>query len=741
MTDGSSMPSPANPAEAVEGIELREYGRLLWRRRTILLTVLAVVVVSTALFTFLATPQYQAAATLQIERHGPDVLTFRDVLNIDTAGYHDFYQTQYKILQSRAVLRIAAEQLDLPNRPEYAGRRQSPLARLVRALGARSGAAAPAGDPLEQATTFLAAGVAVRPIEKSHLVRVLFTDPDRDLAAAVANAVVEAYRQFNLDARYSTTAQASEFLTGQVSQLQEEIAEKERRLQAYRAERDLTGLGEGDTDITAQALADLSAQHVAAEGRLALAEVRHETVSATAPDSLEEVIRSPLISRLRQEYAELERRQRQTAERFGPEWPERRLLDEEVRQAAARLELERDLIASQARAAAEADVRKARAELAALAVRVEQRKSEVERIKSAAVDYANLEAEILGKRSFLNELVGRQSETVVSDRLRDTRTSNIRVVDRARAPREPVRPRKALNLGLSLVLGLMAGIGAAVLADHLDSTIKSVQDIERAGLAVLGQISLVRPLRIVAGSGPGSDPIDLGSHLDSRSGFAECFKNLRTSLLLASPDRPPRHIVVTSAEPGDGKSTVSANLAIVLAQAGRRVLLVDADLRRPRIHAILGTANDVGLSSYLTGNATFEELLRSTGIPNLKLVTSGPIPPTPSELLGSPSLDALLDRLSREFDHVIFDSAPALQVADTVILAARTDAAVLVIRIGKTCRESVNQAVSRLRRARTHVIGAVLNAVAEQAGYYYGRAPDGGVAAHAPAGTVKQQTG
>lgn len=708
----------AATADGDGSIHLREYLRILVRRRTVILTCVAAVVLVTAALVLFATPLYQATATVQIERQGPDVLTFRDVLSVDSAGYHDYYQTQFRILQSRAVLRKAVDRLDLPNHPDFTRKKRSPLARILAAI--RGGG--PADSDSERATDVLSAGLSVRPIPKSHLVRVSFVHSDPHVARDVANAVVEAYRQFHLDARYTTTAQASEFLTQQVAKLQEEIAEKERRFQRYRAERGMVG-GEGhDPDITAQSLAELNRQHSLADARLALAEARYESLLDADPDSIEAVMSSPLISRLRQSHAELERGARQMAERFGPEWPDRVRLELETGQAAARLELETERILRQVRQAAEADRNAARAEVRALGRRVSERKAEVQNAKAEAVEYASLQDEIEAKRKFLNELVGRQSETAVSDRLRGTRTSNVRVVDPARSPEAPIRPRKAFSLLLATVLGLLAGIGAAVLVEYLDYTVKDDAQIERlTRLPVLGRITLFRSLQPPApGAVPDSRDIDLGSHLDPRSGFAESFKNLRTSILMSSPDRAPRRIVVTSAEPGDGKSTVSTNLAIALAHDGRRVLLVDADLRRPRLHRVMRVENVAGLSSILTGNAEIDECVHSTDIDNLRFLSSGPIPPTPSELIGSPSLDALLDRLSESYDHVILDSAPALLVADTVILAARADATMTVVRIGKTSRESLTLAVRRLQRARANVVGTVLNAVADEPGYYYG---------------------
>jgi capsular exopolysaccharide synthesis family protein len=727
--------APARRAQGLfpaDGIQLIEYWRVLVQRRHLLLTVVGAAVVLGAAVTFTMTPEYRATATLQVERQGPEILTYQDVLSVDPShsAYQNFYQTQYKILQSRAVLAIAAERLDLVHRPEYAGRRRSPLARIAARLrGLRSGGR-DGPDANEAAVEFLGGGLSIQPIRNSHLVRVVFTDRRPDLARDVANAIAAAYQEFNLDARYSATAQASEFLTKQVAQLQLEIAEMERQLQEYSASKEILALRDDTQDITTRALGELSAQHVRAKGRLAIARAHYESVLHAPPESFPEVMQSPLIAGLRQQYAESERRRSQMAERFHEGWPALQQLDEELAQARERLELETEKIAAQVRSVAKKDVDRAIAEQQNLSLRVDDQKSEVQRVNLDAIDVASLQSEIDAKRSFLDELVSRQSQTEMSDRLRDTRASNMWIVDEAETPRSPVRPRKLLNMLFSVVIGLFLGIGVAFVVDHLDNTIKTEADIERvASVPVFGHVPLFQPLRAVASDATGSpegrsdDPVGLASHLDPRSVFAEAFKNLRTSILLASPDHPPRLIVVTSCEPSDGKSTVSVNLAIVLTQLGHRVLLVDADLRRPRLHKILGVENDVGLSSLITGNASFAELLHHTAIPNLTLVTSGPVPPNPSELLESSTLQSMLVDLSQPsgFDHVIFDSPPTVQVADSVILAAKTDATIVVARAGKTARESLGQGIARLRQARVHVAGTVLNAVNEQSSYYYGR--------------------
>jgi capsular exopolysaccharide synthesis family protein len=301
----------------------------------------------------------------------------------------------------------------------------------------------------------------------------------------------------------------------------------------------------------------------------------------------------------------------------------------------------------------------------------------------------------------------------------------MRVVDRAEVPRAPYKPDVPLNMLLSLVVGLVLGAGAALLLNYLDNTVKNELDIQRyAGVPALGFIPLYQPLHVVGENEPASTSqyaADIACHADTHSSFAESFKSLRTAFLMASPERAPRHVVVTSCEALEGKSTVATNLAIAMSQLGRRVVIVDADLRRPRVHKVLGVPNELGLSSFLSGNANTAEILQDGGIPNLLVVTSGPLPPNPSELLASKALDTFLEKLDElgPFDHVFFDSPPLLQMADAVLLANRMDATILVTREGKTTHQALASGAKRLRQSRARILGAVLNAVVERFGNYY----------------------
>jgi len=738
MADPNESSPPAPPygygyptTDPTGSRTLRDYWRILVQRRWVIYTCLIAVVSVTMILTFFTTPIYEAVTTIQIERQGPDILTFKDVVSADPSSlaYQDFYQTQYRILQSRSVVKIAAERLDLATRPEFVNRKPSVLGRAKRAVFGvfTSMDKRPASmDPNEAAIAFVQGNLSVRPLRNSQLVAIAFRDRDPALAREIANVLAEAYVEFNYRNKYGTTELAREFLTKEVAQAQAEIAGLQHKLQEYGDSKKILAVSEGSQDISEQALADFNRRYVEAKTRYAAAQARFDNAVGAAPESLPEVLNSPLIANLKQQYAEVERKYSQMAERFKEGWPPLMQLRQELEQARLRLDTETRQIATQVQSVAQADYERSQREMGNLEREVNRQKGEVQRVNRDTIEYAGLQSEIESKRKILSDLAARQSQTSASERLKDTTASNIRIVDQAELPEHPVKPNRRLNLALSILVAGALGVGMALLLDHLDNTIKSEKDIQRfANLPVLGYLPFVPSLRAVPGNGgQGSDSnlLDLSSHLEPRGPFAEAFKNLRTSIMLASPSRPPRTLTVTSCEPQEGKSTVSINLAIVLTQLGRRVLLVDADLRRPRVHRPFRLDNTSGLSSYLSGNVGLGEIIQGTEIPNLSVVPSGPIPPNPSELLGSPLLTELIAASEQlGFDHVILDSPPVLSVTDPVLLATHSDTTILVIHSMRTKRENLAAVAARLRQGRLRLPGTVLNAVtADAADYYYG---------------------
>jgi capsular exopolysaccharide synthesis family protein len=718
---------------------LLDYGSVLWRRRWVIALALAAVTLVALVGSFVVTPQYRAVATLQIERHNPDILTFRDLAQADYswAAYSDFYQTQYRIMSSQAVARLAVERLGLTHHPDFdpaSAPGPGLLARALALIPRRKGPEVEISAE-EVAAARLLAGVEVDPIRNSHLVKLAYVGTDPTLAADVANALAGSYIQYTIDSQYSTTGEAEGFLVDQIENLKREIGEIEERLQAYGEAKRIVSVDDAN-NITLQALKDVAVRRTEARTRLAAAEARYRAIAETEPIALDEVLHSDLIARLRQEYAGYEATYTEQARRFGDEWPELQTARSKLEQASRRLDAEIENIARQVRATAQAEYEGARREVENLERLLDGQEYDAQQLKRHAVEFSNLQAEVDTKRRTLDALLARRNEMTLSTRLRDleSTSTNIRIMERASPPAAPFRPNTVVNLAMGVMFGLALGVGMALLLDYLDNTLAGPAELERVtGLPVLAVV----PRQTVPGGsslkrlkGPVAAPeFDLASHLDPRSAPAEAYRELRTSLLLSHPGQPPRRIMITSALPEEGKTATTINLAIVLAQLGRRVLVVDTDLRRPRLHKPFDAENRQGVSTYLSGlSHDAAALAVPTAVPHLHLLSSGPIPPNPSELLNSERFREMAEELlAAGYDHLLFDSPPALSVSDPVVIAAAVESGILVVRAGRTPRQSVKLAAEKLRPVESARFGALLNDLdsdaggARYAGYHYGR--------------------
>ncbi len=708
--------------------------QVLRRRRFVVCLCLSAVALVALVGSYLQVPLYRATATLQIERQTPDILSMGDIARVDYnwAAYSDFYQTQYKILESEAVARASAQRLDLASHPEFAVEPAAPsLLSRLRALLPGESAPSREPDPTLVAARQVLSRLEVAPVRNSHLVKLSWVSSDPLLAAQVANAVADAYIQFNMELQYTTSDQASEFLSDQTGTLKKEINQIEESLQRYGESKRIVSIDDA-SNITLKALSDVAARRTEAQTQLARTEAAYRAILSSSPEALPDVLHSSLIERLKAEYGAYEAQYSEKSSVFKPEWPEMLTIASKMSQARERLDIEIASIARQVTLAAETDYRKALHEVENLDALLRRQEDAAQHLKRDAVEFANLQSEVRKKRETLNTLIARQNEMALATRLKDIQatSSNVRVVDPARAPEAPFRPNKKLNLLLGLVLGLGLGVSAAFLLDHLDNTVRSPAEIPGiVSFPTLATIPRHRPAAAPLGRARrstvvSSEPVDLVAHRDGRAGASEAYRELRTALLLSNPGRPPRTILVTSALPEEGKSATALNLAVVLAQLGRKVLLVDTDLRRPRLHRVFDLPHDRGVSTYLSGlEADPLSLSLPTGVEHLEIVPSGPIPPNPSELLNSSTFVEMTTRyLDAGYDHVVFDSPPALAVSDPVIIGSVVEAVLLVARAGRTPRPSLRLAASKFEGAGIRPIGIVLNDLdAEGAGSHYYR--------------------
>lgn len=710
---------------------LLEYWAVLKRRRWVVYVAVAVVATTAVVGSFLVTPLYRATSTLQIERQNPDILTFREMAGVDYsfAAYQDFYQTQYRLLSSEAVTERAAGRLRLEEHPLYAAPSRPGLRARLRALLPGT---PPSRElsPTEAASARVRGALEIAPVRNSHLVEVSFVGPDPEVAADVANAVVDAYIGFTIESKYTATDQATEFLVTQIATLRREIDEIERILQDYGEAKRIVSVDDA-SNITLRALADVSSRRTEAETDLARKEAAWRALLAAPDDAVPDVQRSELIARLKQEHALYEGQYTEKSKLFKDGWPELRTIRSKLEQSAERLAIESAAIARAARLAAESEYRRAAAEVANLTDLLLKQERAAQALKRNAVEYTNLQSEVKKKRETLNTLIARQSEMALSTRLKDLEatSTNVRIVDRAKPPVAPFRPNRTLNALLGVVLGLGLGVGMAFFLDYLDSSIASPSESERAsGLPTLAVVPRIEGGGEARASGRlgrrlAAVPVgaaDLVTRRDPRGPDAEAYRELRTAILLSSAGRPPRRIMVTSALPEEGKSTTALNLAAVLSQLGKRVLLVDADLRRPRLHRALALSADRGATTYLSGlEDALESLVQPTDLEGLDLLASGPVPPNPAELLNSERFASLAEEaLSAGYDHVVFDSAPVLSVSDPVLVASASDVSILVVRAHRTPRESVRLAVEKFAQARLRPVGVVLNGLDREAHDY-----------------------
>ena len=717
------------------GTQLLDYWAVILHRRWVLLLVVFTFAVIALIGTFTAEPLYRATTTLHIERQNPEIFTFRDLgqSEMSWASYEDFYQTQYKILSSLAVSRRAAERLAWTSQEEFVEPAEPGLIARLRGLIPRVAPAVPQ-EPLDRATAEVLAGLEIVPERNSQLVHVSWVSSKPEWAAQVANAIAAAYVEYNIESQFATTDQAQEFLVDQIGKLKAEISTMETDLQQYGELKHILSL-DGSNNITLAAVKDTAQRRTAAQVRLAESEAVWRAVQQSEPGALTEVLNSNLIARLRQEYAVYEAEYTEKSSRFKDDWPGMHVLKSKLEQAAERLDLEVARIAEQVRATAKTGYDTALGEVRALDRLLVGQEQTAQGLKRDGVEFANLSTEVEKKRQTLDALLQRQIEMALSSQLKDleSTSTNIRVVEKARAPSAPFSPNPKRNMAIAVLLGLATGLGLAFLLDHLDNTITSVGQLTATvSLALLAVIPRYRPATASEGkSGPQGPALDFDviSHQDPRAIVSEAYRELRTAILLSNPGEPPRRLMVTSALPEEGKTATVINLAIVLAQSGRRVILVDTDLRRPRLHKALRKESRRGVSTYLSGLEQDPNVLTvATGIENLDLIPSGPIPPNPSELLDSDRFIQLGDALlAAGYDHVLFDSPPALSVSDPVILANNVDIGIIVVRAGKTPRQSIRLAAEKFRHGNEKM-GIVLNdldADRQGAAYYryqyYGR--------------------
>lgn len=728
--------------EPEEAVDLRAYARILRKRLTTVLIVFFLVFTVILIATLKKKPVYRAQVLLEIQKENPDIPTIKDLYELESVS-DSYLKTQYSILASESVARQVIDQLRLDALPEFNSPKWWQFRARVFAPAKQTFATDAMGrarDPevYQRALERFQDRLNVEPVSRSRLVEVRFDANNAELSARIVNTIAEDYIDQNLEARWKATQKATDWLSQQLIGVKAKLEKSEEQLQGYAQRNGLVFLetDKGASENTAnERLQQLQQELTKTQAERYEKESVYRLVQAGDYGSLPGVVDNKLIQDLSERLAELKRELADLSTKFNPEYPRVKETQSQIDEIERALKEERQRAADKITNEYLAAVR--RESLVEQALKDQQELVNV--IAEKAVQYNILKREVETNKQLYEGLLQRLKEAGVSASLK---ASNIRIVDSAVPPVKPTKPRIPLNLAVASLLGLGLGISIAFLQERLDDTLKGADDVERLfGLPALALIPSINHLngdqpgvrklldratamKSAGQNGTASNPGAYWHRIDERgkpqAALVEAFRSLRASVLLSTADHPPGSLLITSTQPGEGKTTVATNLALSLAQLGQRVLLVDTDLRFPSLQRVFCVRESMGLVSFLTGQLDWRAAVCPSSSPGLDLLLCGPVPPNPAELLSSKSMGAFLGSAKSEYAFVILDSPPLLTLADSRILASLVDGVLLVVKSGATPREQVMQSQSSIRTAGANLIGVVLNNVSLHTNGYYG---------------------
>ena len=736
-----------------EQIDLRDYLYVILKRKWTMITIFTVIVVTVAIKSYTAIPIYQATTRLIIEKENPNVLSIEEVMDVDSSGT-DYYQTQYKIIESRTVAREVIKRLNLNNSEEFFPKPKdnflSGIKRSVREIISSYKALLTLfktekeyavqekekyenyeeGYEMNNALVSAFIGrVNVRPIRNSRLVDISFQAKDPVLAQKNVNTLAMVYIDQNMDIKLKAAQHATKWLHGQIGEKRKNVEKAEQALLKYKQEQHIITDFTSDVEkITAQKLAQLNTRVVDAQSARVEAETRYKQAaamkgSADMLDSVPEVLNNQLIQQIKSMEAELYKRMAELSKKYGKKHPRMVAVESELRAVRKRKAQEIKRVINSLRneykvaLARENSLKKAFAE----------QKEETFGLNQKAIRYSVLRREAESARHMYEMLFNRFKEATLTE---DMKTGNIRVVDRAEVQRSPVKPNKKRNILLAIIVGLAMGTGISFFLEYLDNTIQYAEDIEQdLNLPYLGTIPMFTTENNSQNK-PENELITAGS---LNSVVSEAYRDIRTNILFSSVEATPQIILVSSALPLEGKSVTAANLAVTMAQAGSKVLIIDCDMRRPKIHKLFSIDMDRGISNLLTGDYNAGRAIVHTKIPNLDVLASGPGVPNATDVLGTKRLDDLLSALRKYYDNIIIDSPPATLLADAVVLSKFVDGVVIVVRAADTAKKIVKNGAEKFLNVGAKIVGTVLNGVVlsryshyYRYSYYYSDEYEGG---------------
>lgn len=672
---------------------------------------------------------YESQATMLFDPQPPRPLGREVQAVVDMSGDYqnkrEYYRTQFWVIQSQKIATMVVEQLQLQNDPRFVENLPATAQPMARAVS------------VEDAAKILRSRLSVEQIKESQLARVLYQDADRVRAQRVLGTLVDVYAQHNLDEALDAMGAAAEWLNNQVDTLKSDLETSELALHDYKKDKNILSVSMDDqTNMLRGEISQLNASLTSTRAQREQIAARRAELLKINPEEpsnvpATELLNSSLLQKLRSDYVgAIEGRSVLIALGRGDKHPD--VLAAQARIDATRLALLMEV--KNVQGAVDHDFNVASNAINGLSGLLEQAKQHALNLNLLEIEFNRLRRSRDSNERLYGLVTERSKE---NDLTRLLRFNNIRVVDRPALPQVPVTPNMPLNVASGLALGLALGLIGAIGREQLDRTLKTPDEAERElNLASLGLVPLMhegednsskyaakgrRRRSKVKLPAPDSHP-ELVVHEHPTSGVAEAARAVRTNILFMSPDHPFRTLLVTSASPSEGKTTVACCIAIAIAQAGRKVVLVDCDMRRPRLHKVFNTPRETGVTSALLAPGTLQQAVQTTEIPNLSVLPTGPLPPNPSEILHSEAFEKLLDGLREHFDCVVIDSPPIAPVTDAAILCKRVDGTVLVVRAAVTRKDVAKRAVRSLRDVGGRLVGTVFNAVDFQRrdyGYYH----------------------
>jgi succinoglycan biosynthesis transport protein ExoP len=694
---------------------LYDYLLILRKNQWLILSFLAAIVTIVSIATFRMKPVYIASAKLEIDRENTNVLPFQGTDSYDySIDLDNYIETQSRILTSETMALLTIRNMNLAGNAEFSGGGESEAI----AAGSLKNQRLPS-----EVGAFLG-GLNVKRIPNTRLMEVTFESTSPQLAAQVLNAHLENYIDQNYKSRYDATTDASKWLQGELDELSVKVRRSEDARIEYERSNQIWTLDDKN-NVTTQRLGDLNRQLTDAQSDSLRKEALYEFAKSGDLDAVPQLRDNLILQDMEKRSGELSTAYTDAVNQYGPNFPKVQRIQAQMKDLEGQITRERKGIVAQL----ESDYREAKQHEELLSRALDDQKAEVNVMSGKMIQYNILKREAEANKALYDSLETKLKEAQIASGLK---SSNIRIVDPAMIPSSPSRPAKTRNIALAFLVGLVGGIGLALLREYLDNTVKTPDDVET--LARLPSLAVVpafgegaKSARRTgffksASAAPNEKRIELVAEHLPKSQMSEAFRALRTALLLSQPDRPPQVILVTSALPREGKTTAAANLAVTLAQLGDKTVLVDADLRKPGVGRLLNLSSGkyAGLSSFLAGVSTLDLVtVPHPTIPNLAAIPTGPLPPNPADLLSSHRLTEAIAELRTKFKFVVIDSPPIMAATDAVILSVQTDGVLLVVRSGETPKEAFTRTRDLLLSVKANLLGVVLNAVDSSAPDYY----------------------